>query len=177
MRLTASLLVVAAIAATACSTTPPPRWEAGGTPLVIAPARWDRPGDDPIEILANGQVLEGGDLLFVIDRAGRIVDKNYDPQGILLPDGILAGTENRELGRIGMANAAPPGGAAAWLAIMPDGHVVYFNEDGDREDGGVWRGCNGPQLRTCTLVTDWLRVQTYVNRPRTSVGVGVGVGF
>lgn len=144
---------------------------------MIAPARWDRPDDDPIEILANGQVLEGGDVIFAIDRAGRIVNKDYDPLAILLPDGHLAGTDNRLLGRIGIENAAPPGGAAAWLAITPDGRVTYFNDDGDREDGGVWRGCNGPQQRTCTLVTDWLLVQKYVNRPRTTVGVGIGVGF
>ncbi|MEB2312322.1 MAG: hypothetical protein OZ928_10765 [Polyangiaceae bacterium] len=161
----------------ACAATPPPRWQEGGAPLVIAPARWERSGEDPIEILPNGQVVQDGDLLFAIDRAGRIFDGNNEPLGILLPDGFLAGTDNRLLGRIGVANAAPPGGAAAWLAILPDGRVVYFDDDGERTDGGVWRGCDGPQLRTCTLVTDWLRVQQALNRPRVTVGVGIGVGF
>lgn len=162
-----------------CAPKPPPRWQEGGAPLVISPARWDRPGDDSIEILADGQVLDDGKMIFLVDRAGRVVDADYEPVALLLPDGHVAGTDNRLLGRVGVANAAPPGAAAAWLAIMPNGQVVYFDEDGERVDRGVWHGCEGPQKRTCTLITHVLWVQRWLRRSRTgvSIGVGVGVGY
>lgn len=174
MRWFASLVAAAAFAA-GCAASPPPHWQEGGAPLFIAPARWDRGDDDPIEIKADGKVMEGDSLLFVIDKAGRVTDKDYEPLALLLPDGHVAGTDNRLLGRIGVANAAPPGSAAAWLAIMPNGEVVRFDEEGDRHPSGVWRGCQGPQQRTCTLVTHVLWVRDYLNRSHGGVGVGVGV--
>lgn len=179
MRRAAALLALSAVALSACAPKPPVSWEDGGAPLVIAPARWDRGDDDPIEILANGQIVEDGDPIMMVDRAGRIVDEDYEPVAILLSDGHVAGPDNRLLGRVGVANAAPPGSAAAWLAILPNGQVIYFNEDGDREDRGVWRGCEGPQKRTCTFVTHVIWAQKYLNRNRggVSVGVGVGVGY
>lgn len=171
------LLTAAAFVTLGCSATPPPRWQAGGAPLVIAPAHWDRANGDSIDIKANGQVLENGDQVLFVDRAGRVTDENYDPVAILLPDGYVAGTDNRSLGRVGVTNAAPPGSATAWLSILPNGQVVRFNADGDRENGGVWHGCNGPQMRTCTLVTHILLVQSYANRPTPSVGIGIGIGL
>jgi hypothetical protein len=178
MRLWPAVLALAVLSQ-GCTPTPPARWEEGGAPLLIAPARWDRPDDDPIEILANGKVLDDGDLLFVVDRAGRVTDEDYEPVAVLLPDGHVAGTDNRLLGRVGLANAAPPGSAAAWLAILPNGQVIHFDEEGEREDAGVWHGCEGPQKRTCTLVTHVLWVQRWLRHPRSgvSVGVGVGVGY
>lgn len=172
-------MALSTVALSACAPKPPLRWEEGGAPLIITPARWDRPGDDPIEILANGQIVEDGDPIMMVDRAGRIVDEDYEPVAILLPDGHVAGPDNRLLGRVGVANAAPPGSAAAWLAVMPNGQVIYFDEDGDREDRGVWQGCEGPQKRTCTYVTHVIWAQRYLNRNRggVSVGVGVGVGY
>ncbi len=165
--------------AAACAPKQPPRWQEGGAPLIIQPARWDRPSDDAIVIEADGRVTEDGDLLFVVDRAGRVVDEDYEPVAILLDDGHVAGPDNRLLGRVGLANAAPPGSAAAWLAIQPNGQVIRFDDDGERIDEGVWRGCEGPQKRTCTLITHVLWARRYLNRPRSgvSVGVGVGVGY
>jgi hypothetical protein len=162
-----------------CAPHEPPRWAQGGAALVIAPARWDRGKDDAIEIRADGKVLEDGDLKFVIDRAGRVVDDDYEPIGILMPEGQLIGQDNLSLGHVGLANAAPPGSTQAWLAVTPDGNVTYFDEDGDRSAGGRWAGCNGPQQRTCTLVTHLIAVQHWSARPRSGVtfGVGVGVGF
>jgi hypothetical protein len=162
--------------ALACSAKPPPRWAEGGAPLVIAPARWDRGDEDTIEILANGQVLEDGDAVMMIDRAGRVVDEDYEPIAIVLPDGFVGGPDNRLLGRVGMANAAPPDSAAAWLAIMPNGQVIYFDDDGDRSTGGVWRGCEGPQKRTCTLITHLVAMRHYTDRSSSGVGVGIGIG-
>ena len=173
------LLAAMAAIVSGCGPKPPPRWAEGGAPLVVAPARWERGDDDVIEILPNGTVTEDGDPMFVIDRAGRVTDEDLEPIAVLLPDGHVAGTDNRLLGRVGVANAAPPDSAAAWIAVMPNGQVVYFDEEGDRSNGGVWRGCQGPQLRTCTLVTHMVAMRRYADRSRggVSVGVGIGVGF
>jgi hypothetical protein len=166
---------LAALAAFGCTPNPPVSWQEGGAPLLIKPARWDRPSGDPIEIREDGKVLEGGDLLYVIDRAGRVTDKNYEPVAILLPDGHVAGTDNHLLGQVGVSNAAPPGSAAAWLAILPNGQTIHFDDDGDRHDMGVWHGCEGPQKRECTLITHIIMVQDYLSRSRGGVGVGVGI--
>lgn len=162
----------------ACTSPPPPRWVEGGAPLTVTPARWDA-GDDTIEILANGQVLENGDVIFAVDRAGRIVDEDNEPVAILLPDGHLVGTERAHLGRVGVHNASPPGATVAWLALLPNGQVLFFNREGDREPQGVWQGCRGPQHRTCTLVTHVVTLRQHEGRrsPGPSFGVGVGVGF
>lgn len=131
-----------------------------------------------MELRPDGHVLVDGDLAFVIDRVGRVTDDDYDPFAVLLPDGQLIGTDDTYLGRLGVTNASPPGSVEAWLAVMPDGQVVYFDEDGQRSSGGTWRGCNGAVLRTCTLVTQLLAMQHYrAPRARVGVGVGVGVGF
>jgi hypothetical protein len=173
---------LSATLATACSQTPPPRWQEGGASLAIAPARWDRENGDVIEVLPNGQVTRDGKPYLLVDRAGRVVDEDHEPVAILLPDGHVAGPENRLMGRVGLSNAAPPESATAWLAIMPDGGVVYFDDDGERQRGGTWRGCNGPQQRTCTLITHVIAMKNYHSHrhrsgPSFGVGVGIGVGF
>jgi hypothetical protein len=113
----------------------------GGAPLFLAPAQWHRESGGDVELRADGHVLVDGDLVFVVDRVGRVANDDYDPYAVLLPDG----------------------------------NVVYFDTDGERTAGGQWQGCNGPVLRTCTLVTQLLAVSSY-RRMRTGVGIGVGVG-
>ena len=162
-----------------CAPNPPPRWAEGGAPLVIGEAHWDRADDDPIDITATGEVLEDGDPIFLVDRAGRLVDEDSEPVAILLPDGFVAGPDNVLLGRVGHSNAAPPGSAAAWLSILPNGQAVVFDSDGEREADGVWRGCDGPKLRTCTFVMHMVRMRNYRDQRGGGVtfGVGVGVGL
>ncbi len=158
-----------------CRPSEPPRWAEGGAPLALAAARWDR-GDAPdVQLYPDGRVLVDGDLTFVIDRVGRVTDDDYDPFAVLLPDGQLVGVDNTPLGRIGVTNASPPGALEAWLAVTPDGRVTYFDADGQRSAGGVWRGCKGPTLRACTLVTQLLAIEHY-RAPRGGVGIGIGVG-
>lgn len=182
-RTTASRAVVAlaalalGFAAVACAPHPPLRWAEGGAALVLAPARWDLTDGSVVEILADGQVLEDGELFLVLDGAGRIADEDHDPYAVLLPDGYVAGSDQRALGRVGFANAAPPDSAAAWLTILPSGQVVYFDTDGERSAGGTWRGCEGPQKRACTLVTHLVAMRHYVDRPGVRFGIGVGMGF
>jgi hypothetical protein len=159
---------------TACAASPPPHWEQGGAPLALGPARWNRPDSDSIEILPDGTVLEDGSPLLVVDRAGRIVDDDHEPVAIVLPDGQIAGTDRRYLGRIGVTNASPPWSGTAWLSILPNGQVVAYTPEGERESLGVWSGCAGPLLRTCTLVTHLVLVRRYQRAPRSGVGIGIG---
>jgi hypothetical protein len=175
MRFAKPLVLLGLLAAAGCAPNPPPQWEAGGAPLILPNARWDRAGEDSIEIKPDGKIVEDGDVIMVVDRAGRVVDEDYEPIALLMPDGHVAGTDNRLLGRVGHANAAPPGGAAAWLAILPNGQAITFDEEGERESAGTWYGCEGPQKRTCTYVMHVILVRHYLNRPRSGVGVGVGV--
>ncbi|HEX6764680.1 MAG TPA: hypothetical protein VF103_04365, partial [Polyangiaceae bacterium] len=135
------IALIAALLAFGCAPTLPPRWDEGGAQLVIPAARWDRPDEDPIEIKPNGQVLEGGDLVWVVDRVGRVVDDDYEAVALLLPDGHVVGTDDHSLGQVGITNAAPPGRLSAWLAVRPDGSVIYYDDDGELVSRGKWYGC------------------------------------
>ncbi len=149
--------------------------------MLIAPARWQRGDADTVEIQADGRVLEGGDLRFVIDRVGRITDDDFEAYAVLLPDGHLVGTDDRALGYVGVSNATPPLAAQAWLSLLPDGRVLFFQPDGDRIALGQWTGCDGPNRRTCTLVTQLFTEQNLrrppMYGPTFGVGVGVGIGY
>ena len=170
-----TLLLAAAAAALSCAPRNPPRWAEGGAELSFAAARWERKGEDVVELRPGGHVLVDGDLTFVLDRVGRVADDDFEPYAVLLPDGQLAGLDNISLGRVGVTNASPPGAVEAWLSVAPDGRVTYYDSDGERSSGGVWRGCTGPVLRTCTLVSQLLAVRHY-RGPSSGVGIGVGVG-
>jgi hypothetical protein len=161
---------------TACRPSPPPRWAEGGATLILPSARWHRDGD-VIEIQPSGQVLEDGDVIFVVDRVGRVVDEDHDPVALLLPNGALAGNAAVDLGQVGRSNASPPTRAFAWLSLRSDGSVQRFDADGERSADGHWEGCIGSALRTCTLVTHLIALREYGRRPTTSVGIGIGVGF
>jgi hypothetical protein len=178
-RRVASVALFGALFAFGCAPSQPPRWAEGGAPLAFAPARWQRESGSPVELRANGHVLVDGDLAFVLDRVGRVANDDYDPYAVLLPDGQLVGTGDVGLGRVGVTNASPPGALEAWLAVTPDGRVTYFDTDGERNFGGTWQGCNGPVLRTCTLVTQLIAVHDlamHYHGVRSGIGVGVGVG-
>lgn len=164
-----------------CAPSAPPRWVEGGAPLVLAAAHWERPDEDAIDIQPDGRVLEGGHLRFVVDRAGRVTDDDYEAFAVLEPDGQVIGTDGRSLGYVGLSNATPPFSDHAWLSLQSDGRVVLYEPNGDRTEHGKWSGCNGPSRRTCTLVTQVLVMQNYRAVPNSGVhfgvGIGVGVGF
>jgi len=170
-------LVLLALLLCSCAPEVPPRWAQGGAQLVILPARWDRPDEDSIEIQANGNVLEGGHLLFVVDRVGRVADDDYEPFAVLLADGRLVGTNNTALGTVGLNNASPPFAQQAWLSLKTDGSVVFYEPNGDRSQHGAWHGCDGPARRTCTLVTQVFAIRNYRVAPPAGLSVGVGVGI
>lgn len=143
---------------------------------MLGPAKWERPDDETVEIDLQGRVLEGGSLKFVIDRSGRVIDDEDGPIGLLMPAGEFVGSSNRYLGHVGVTNAAPPHHDMAWLAVLPDGKVQYFNDEGERSEDGQWRGCEGARHRTCTLVTHLIALRRYRGgSPRVGVGVGIMV--
>ncbi|MET0790337.1 MAG: hypothetical protein ABW061_02340 [Polyangiaceae bacterium] len=162
--------------ATGCAPSAPPRWVEGGAPLAIAPAHWERADDDAVDIQPDGRVLEGGHLRFVVDRVGRVTDDDYEAFAVLLPDGHVVGTDERPLGYVGMSNATPPFSDHAWLSLQRDGRVVRYEPNGDRSEHGKWTGCDGPNRRTCTLVTQIFAMRNYRAVPAGGVGFGVGVG-
>jgi hypothetical protein len=170
----AALLSLLATLTSGCGPKNPPRWAEGGAPLAFGHARWDRDGD-AVELLPDGKVLIDGDLTYVLDPVGRVVNDDYDPYAVLLADGQLAGLDNTSLGRVGVTNASPPGAVEAWLSVGPDGRVTYYDSDGERSNGGMWRGCGGPVLRTCTLIAQLIALQSY-RGPNSGVGIGIGVG-
>ncbi len=131
-------------------------------------------------IQPDGRVIEGGHLRFVLDRVGRVTDSDYEPFAVLEPDGRLVGSNDVALGYVGMNNASPPFAEQAWLSVTSDGRVVFFERGGESaRAGGVWRGCDGPAHRTCTLVTQIFALKNYRAPPTGGVtfGVGVGVGL
>lgn len=162
-----------------CSSTPPPHWAEGGAPLAIGAATW-RTGDDAIvQIQADGKVLVDGHHLFTVDAAGRIYDSENEAVGIVLPDGNVVGENDGHLGRVGVSNASPPGANVAWLSVLPNGQVTHYDSDGERSYDGAWQGCDGPKLRTCTLVSHLITLErtTRATNPGMFIGVGMGVGI
>jgi hypothetical protein len=187
-RITFGSGLLLSVALVACAPSAPPRWAEGGAPLLLAPAKWQRSGADPVEIQADGRVLEGGNVIYVIDRVGRVTDEDYDAYAVLLPDGRVVGTDDVPLGYVGVSNATPPTAKQAWLSLQPDGSVVFYQPTGERVPLGKWTGCNGANRRTCTLVTQIITERNLRVIPSYGpygphapygprFGVGVGVGF
>ena len=171
-----ALTVCAALTLCACAHPLPPHWAEGGAPLELKAAHWDRNDDDPVDIDPQGRVLEGGTLRFQLDRTGRITDDEGDPVAILFPEGDVVGPANQYFGRVGVANAAPPHANTAWVAVLPDGGVMRFADDGERIPDGRWIGCEGAMHRTCTLISHVMLLRHY-HHPRPRIGIGVMVAY
>src|SRR4051812_43909431 len=127
MRISGWVLVVP-LALASCHTAPPPNWAAGGSPLDIPRARWTR-GEHLVDIMPDGKVLEDGEHLFTIDRAGRVYEPDADPVAVLQADGRLVGTDDAMLGRIGLRNSSPGTRDFAWLSIGERGEVVRYTAE------------------------------------------------
>lgn len=168
-------LLAPAVLATACAAKPPPNWQTGGAHLDLAPARWTR-GDSTIELRPDGKVLVDNDAVLGVDAAGRVFESDGDPVAVLQPDGNLVGTDNHGMGLVGPISASLPGAPHAWFTIGPRGEVIRYDDEGDRSQDGVWQGCSGANLRTCSLVTHVIFMREYRRRPRVGIGFGIGIG-
>jgi hypothetical protein len=168
--------VLGALIALGCTPDPPPRWATGGAPLVLATAYWEREDEPVIHLTPGGEVYQGEDLAYVIDRVGRVTTSDYEPYAVLTDDGRLVGTGNLSYGRVGLSNASPPDQRHAWLSVGADGQVVYFDNDGERHPAGAWRGCGGYVARTCTLVTHLFTIRTLSRRRERSPFMGPSFG-
>ncbi|NRA35906.1 MAG: hypothetical protein HRU17_21500 [Polyangiaceae bacterium] len=171
----AAVTMLASLGVVGCKPSKPPQWEQGGARLVVLAAHWERAHSPTIIIRGDGTVYEDEDQILFVDEAGRVADANNDPVAILLSGGQLMARDDRFLGQLGVHNATGPSGGEAWLSVLPDGKVVYFNSDGERRSDGFWEGCGGPQMRTCLLVTQMMALRRSQNRsgPRFRIGVGV----
>lgn len=170
-----ALGIAAGFVLMACGSRPPPRWVEGGAKLEIRRAHWERRGQS-VDLLEDGRVYIDGVHRFSIDRAGRVFEPDGEPVAVLQPSGLLIAKDDRVMGHIGIANAALPGVATAWLSIGPQGEVVRYADDGERLADGLWTGC-APAPRACTLTTHVIALDELRRRPRVSFGIGIGVGF
>lgn len=158
-----------------CSNTPPPRWVEGGERLEIPRARWQRIGQR-VDLHEDGKIFVDGEHVLTIDIVGRVFEPRGEPVAVLQPEGLLIGKNERDLGRIGLTNAAPPDSETAWLSVGPDGEVMRFAKDGERLLDGEWTGC-GHAIRACTLTSHLISLEEQKRKPRVWVGVGVGLHF
>jgi hypothetical protein len=183
----APLVVLAALVAGCVSAVPPPGWQQGGAPLLVARATWNA-GATSVEIAQNGHVFVNDREVFTVDGAGRVFDADSQPIALLRRDGRLVGSGNEDWGAVGPTSAAAPGARYASLAIAPSGQVLQLEDNGDTEPAGAWFGCGlyAQSLQTCMLVTYLVstrfRPLEPINRYRTSpfgtpLSPGLGVGI
>jgi hypothetical protein len=123
---------------------PPARWAEGGAPLHLVAAQWQFKGD-PVDVRSRGdyaEILIDGDVEWVVDRVGRLYDKNQRPVAVLDADGRLVMAKDQLMGVVGSQYATKPGRGSAWLSLTPEGDVVKYGLDGRQELAGRWVGCN-----------------------------------
>lgn len=170
-------LGVCALAATACSATPPAKFKEGGAPLALGRARWEQGTDHVLDLMPDGRVLFDGEPRWSLDAAGRVYDKDNDPVALLRPDGVLVGNEDAALGIVGTQTASAPSSTTAWLLLQPSGALVAFDQEGVPLQAGLWKGCEGPMVRTCLLTSHLFRLAATSRSSGPMIGFGVGFGF
>jgi hypothetical protein len=136
----------------ACGPKPPPHWASGGSPLVFTDAHWIRQGEQDVHLNRSGEVFEGDTQVFAIDTMGRVTDSEGEPFGVVDADGRVLGTDESDLGRLGLTNASPPDATYAWIRLDASGAVMRFASDGAPRHTGLFQGCHGHAFRSCTLV-------------------------
>lgn len=175
--------ILLALAASACSHTPPSGWATGGQPVVMPQARWVN-GELLVDLSPDGQVFVGGQHLFTIDPSGRVYDAAHEPIALLQRDGMLFGTGDRPMGWVGAGEAILPGDEHSWLVLLPSGLLV--RSDGEEEKPfGQWLGCSYQHtVQACMLVSHIVGQELMAKQgqgqstgllgPGLSVGVGAG---
>lgn len=154
---------------TGCSQTPPPKWAQGGVPLELQPAVWERQTEF-VQVQKNGYVILNDRLVFILDRNGRVHDAIGDPYAVLEPGNRLSGNNNWNLGTVTMNTATPVSGLPPWITIFPSGKVIRKDFEGYSFEDGYWSGCNGPMIRTCTLVTHLILLYEHIYKQQQTDG-------
>jgi hypothetical protein len=167
------------VISSACQPAPPTYWDEGGAVLQIPDAVLLRHGEEPIRLHSDGRVTRGDEVLYFIDRAGRVTDEDYESLALLTPSGHLAGNDDFYWGRVGLRNASPPWSALAWLRLSQSGALLLFDVAGEPYHKGQWEGCNGASIRACTLVSHLLTLSAArrYDADRVQFGLGVGVWY
>lgn len=176
-----ALVVALGAGVVACGTTPPAGWAEGGRPTALAPLRWVN-GAYVIDIDAEGNVYENGELRFSLDPHGRVYDPDVEPVALLDGEGYVHGPDRRPMGWVGRYEAILPGGEHSWLVLHRGGYLIRYDDDGAGTPMGVWLGCTDPaRMQTCMLVSHVvgmdLRTRARRNNPRLGVGFGLGFGI
>lgn len=151
----------------ACASTSTPPRNIPTPRVKLAPAAWDPPLGERVQIRPNGNIYEGDKLVLIIDTKGRIFDARRQPLAQLSEDGYVLGPDELTFGHVGPQHASFHGGHL-WLSIARDGQVTFLDTDGKRTPGGIWHGCDGPMLPTCTAVTHALALRPYLRAPSSS---------
>ncbi len=139
--------------ATACASGPSARWQQGGAALDLGNAYWTD-GDSTVEILPSGEIRENDELLFRIDKSGRIRSADGERVAILLPDGsLVAEVGDAPLGWVGRGASLLSDRRTPAVYMFPAGQVVIADGSGGWDAAGYWIHCDGGMLWTCTLVT------------------------
>jgi hypothetical protein len=149
---------LAACAIACASSSPSPRWQHGGAQLALETAFLSRE-DATIELRPSGEVWEEDEVLFRVDRSGRVSDARGEPTAVLMPDGYLVAEDGALLGWVGVGAAYRKDGQTPSVYMFPTGQVFVADEDGQWFGGGQWTHCASAMLWTCTLVTHVLAVR------------------
>lgn len=135
-----------------CASGPSPRWTRGGAPIAIGNAYWSE-GESTVEIHPSGEVREDDQLLFKLDRKGRVATASGERVAVLLPDGSLVAEDEAVLGWVHAGASFRADHYTPAVYMFPSGQVVVADETGRWSASGQWIHCDGLMLWTCTLVT------------------------
>jgi hypothetical protein len=144
-------VVLAALTAS-CASAPSPRWTRGGAAIDVGNAYWSD-GDSTVEIHPSGEIREEDQLLFRLDRQGRVSAADGKPVAVLLPDGSLVAEDDAVLGWVRAGASFRADQVTPAVYMFPSGQVTVADETGRWSAAGQWVHCDGAMLWTCTLVT------------------------
>jgi hypothetical protein len=164
--------VVLAMLHASCASGPSPRWTQGGAAIEIVSAYWSDE-ESTVEIHPGGEVREGDQLLFKLDRKGRISTADGTRVAVLLPDGSLVAEDDAVLGWVHGGSSFRADRYTPAVYMFPTGQVVVADEDGRWTAAGQWVHCDGLMRWTCTLVTHVLAAR---EQKEGSGGGGSGAG-
>jgi hypothetical protein len=171
MRVDPRTAAFVALLGISCASGPTPRWEQGGAPIALVAAYWSD-DESTVEIHPSGEVREDDQLLFKLDRKGRISTADGTPVAVMLPDGSLVAEDNAVLGWVHGGSSFRADRYTPLVYMFPSGQVVVADDDGRWAAAGQWVHCDGLMRWTCTLVTHVLAAREEKEGGRGGSGAG-----